>query len=162
MRRRSDPIFGSSLRERIAAGAVRVRPEIARFVGDTVVFSDGAAERFAAVVWATGFRNAYPWLQVEGALDESGQPLHDRGRSPVPGLAFLGLPWQRARSSALVMGAGRDAAWLVEQLLPMHQVSWRTPPRAAGCDAHAAMLNGPTEVNVTIGSPQPLHAASSP
>lgn len=116
LRRAGDPIFGGSLQSRIAAGAVQVRPEIARIDGETVHFVDGSVQRFSAIVWGTGFRSSYPWLKLEGALDARGQPLQQRGLSPVPGLAYLGLGWQRARSSALVMGAGRDARWLVAQL----------------------------------------------
>jgi putative flavoprotein involved in K+ transport len=117
LRRAGDPIFGGSLQSRVASGAVRLRPEIARIDGDTVHFVDGSAERFGAIVWGTGFRSSYPWLKVDGALDANGQPLQQRGLSPVSGLAYLGLAWQRARNSALVMGAGRDASWLVSQLL---------------------------------------------
>lgn len=118
MKRRGDPIFGLSLRDRIAAGAVAVAPEIASFNGDMVTFSDGTVQRFASVVWATGFRGSYDWLQVEGALDAEGQPIHERGVSPVQGLGFVGLPWLRSRSSALLMGAGRDAWWVMSKLWP--------------------------------------------
>lgn len=118
MRRRGDPIFGLSLRDRVAVGAVSVAPEIASFDGGVVTFSDGSVQRFASIVWATGFRGSYDWLQVEGALDADGQPLHQRGVSPVPGLGFVGLPWLRSRSSALLMGAGRDAKWVVSKLWP--------------------------------------------
>lgn len=117
MRRAGDPIFGGDLRTRIAIGAVQVRPEIERLARDRVRFVDGHEERFAAIVWATGFQSAYPWIEVSGAVDAAGAPIHRQGLSEVPGLSFLGLPWQRARSSALLMGAGRDAAWLVERVL---------------------------------------------
>ena len=62
-----------------------------------------------------GFRPSYPWLRVP-VLDEAGAPIHSHGVTDVPGLAFLGLPWQRNRGSALLGWVGRDAAILARQL----------------------------------------------
>ncbi|RSK50953.1 flavin-containing monooxygenase [Hymenobacter rigui] len=70
-----------------------------------------------AVVWATGYAPDYGWLQVPGALTAAGEPAQNRGLSPVPGLAFLGLPWQRNRRSALMGGAAADARYVIQQLL---------------------------------------------
>ena len=70
-----------------------------------------------AVVWATGFRPDYAWLQVPGALTATGEPIQQQGLSPVKGLAFLGLPWLRNRRSALMGGAAADARHVVLNLL---------------------------------------------
>lgn len=83
--------------------------------GDAIVLADGTRRTADAVVWATGFRPSYPWLQVP-VHDESGAPIHAHGITDVPGLAFLGLPWQRNRGSALLGWVGRDAALLAERL----------------------------------------------
>ncbi|MDO7877660.1 NAD(P)-binding domain-containing protein [Hymenobacter sp. ASUV-10] len=69
-----------------------------------------------AVVWATGFRPAYDWLEAP-IFDTDGRPRHHRGLTAVPGLAFLGLPWLDNRGSALLYGAGRDARRVVRTLL---------------------------------------------
>jgi len=69
-----------------------------------------------AVVWATGFRPAYDWLEAP-IFDTNGRPCHHRGLTAVPGLAFLGLPWLDNRGSALLHGAGRDARRVVRTLL---------------------------------------------
>ena len=45
-----------------------------------------------------------------------GALVHRAGISAVPGLAFLGLPWQRTRGSALLGFVGADAAWLARRL----------------------------------------------
>ncbi|MGW7587758.1 hypothetical protein [Streptomyces rubiginosohelvolus] len=61
---------------------------------------------------ATGYRPDLPYLaSLDGALDASGHPVH-RGdcSAAVPGLAFVGLEWQRSLSSNSLRGAGRDAA----------------------------------------------------
>ena len=81
---------------------------------DGLVLADGTRRRPDAVVWATGYRPSYPWLHVP-VLDGTGAPIHYKGITDVPGLAFLGLPWQRNRGSALVGWVGRDAALLAEQ-----------------------------------------------
>jgi putative flavoprotein involved in K+ transport len=70
-----------------------------------------------SVVWATGFRPAFDW--IEGLpLDEDGWPATIRGVVPeLPGLYFVGMPFQYALTSGLVGGAGRDAEYVVEHLL---------------------------------------------
>ncbi len=65
--------------------------------------------RVAAIVWATGFRRRYPWLQVPGALDERGEIVQRRGATRVRGLYVLGLAYQYRRNSHFIGGVGRDA-----------------------------------------------------
>jgi putative flavoprotein involved in K+ transport len=69
---------------------------------------DLAAERISTVVWATGYRRAYPWLAVP-VLDERGEIRHRGGVTPVPGLYVLGLNFQRRRNSSFIDGVGADA-----------------------------------------------------
>jgi putative flavoprotein involved in K+ transport len=69
-----------------------------------------------SVVWATGFRRAYPWLRVPGALDRHGEIRHRHGVCEIPGLYVLGLPFLRHRNSAFIDGVGRDAMSLADHL----------------------------------------------
>jgi putative flavoprotein involved in K+ transport len=69
-----------------------------------------------SVLWATGFRRAYPWLQVP-VLDPRGEILQWRGRTPVPGLYVLGQRFQHHRNSNFIDGVGRDAAIVAEDLV---------------------------------------------
>ena len=94
---------------------VALRPRLVEAAGRTVRFADGEATDVAAVVWATGFRPEHGWLDVPGAVVD-GRPVHVRGASPVPGLYFLGLPWQHTRGSALLGFVREDAAWLAQRL----------------------------------------------
>jgi putative flavoprotein involved in K+ transport len=64
--------------------------------------------RIRTVVWATGFRPDYSWLQVP-VLDRKGRLRHDGGVTPSPGLYVMGLQFLRRRKSALIDGAGDDA-----------------------------------------------------
>jgi putative flavoprotein involved in K+ transport len=67
------------------------------------------------VLWATGFRSDYPWLNVP-VLDAKGQVRHDGGVTPAPGLYLMGGPVLRRRKSSLIDGAGDDAAELSQHL----------------------------------------------
>ena len=68
-----------------------------------------------AVVWATGYRPDYSWLHIPGVVSD-GTVHHHKGMTDVPGLYFLGLPWQTCRGSALLGFVGADAATLVETM----------------------------------------------
>ena len=69
----------------------------------------------ATIIWATGFRPAYPWLDPR-LLDRKGRLVHDGGVLPVPGLYVLGLPFMRRRKSSFLDGVGPDATELAEHL----------------------------------------------
>jgi putative flavoprotein involved in K+ transport len=67
------------------------------------------------VLWATGFRSDYPWLNVP-VLDAKGHVRHDGGVTPAPGLYLMGGAVLRRRKSSLIDGAGDDAADLSQHL----------------------------------------------
>lgn len=77
------------------------------------------------VVWATGFRPRYPWLEAP-VLDEAGEIVHRGGITAMPGLFALGLRFLRRRSSSFIAGCRRDA----EELTP-HVVAGLPLARAA-------------------------------
>lgn len=66
---------------------------------------------FGAVVCAGGYRPDYArWINLPQAFDEWGFPHQDSGSSTVvPGLHFMGVLFQRNRSSATLFGVGSDA-----------------------------------------------------
>lgn len=76
---------------------------------------DLAAKGISTIIWATGFRFDYGWLNAD-TLDEAGRPIHQRGVSKVPGLYFVGLPWQSRRGSSFIWGAWHDAKFVVDQI----------------------------------------------
>jgi putative flavoprotein involved in K+ transport len=82
-------------------------------VGRTVRFTDGSSREVAVVVWATGYRPDYSWIDVPGVLRD-GRVAHSRGVTEVPGVYFLGLPWQHTRGSALLGFVADDAAYVTQ------------------------------------------------
>ncbi|MBA9078850.1 flavin-containing monooxygenase [Rufibacter quisquiliarum] len=115
--RKADVIYGRELEQLLREKVIPLRPEITGFAGSQVFFKDGTSTQFSSIIWATGFQPDYRWLQIAGAITADGNPLHEQGLSPVPGLFYLGLSWQRSRSSALLLGAARDAQFIARQLL---------------------------------------------
>jgi len=73
--------------------------------------SDG----ISTVIWATGYRADYSWLDVP-VLDRKGRIRHDGGVVPAPGMYVMGLPFMRRRKSSFIDGAGDDAADLAAHL----------------------------------------------
>ncbi|MDW3212595.1 MAG: NAD(P)-binding domain-containing protein [Ilumatobacteraceae bacterium] len=71
--------------------------------------------RFGTVVWATGYRPSYTWLD-RVAFDRRDRLVHDGGVCAVPGLYLLGLPFLRRRKSSFIDGVGPDAAELASHL----------------------------------------------
>ena len=61
------------------------------------------------IVWATGFRPDYSWLDMP-VLDRKGLIRHDGGVVvDAPGIYLMGMPFLRRRKSTLIDGAGDDA-----------------------------------------------------
>jgi putative flavoprotein involved in K+ transport len=67
------------------------------------------------VVWATGFRPDYGWLDVP-VVDAKGQLRHDGGVVDSPGLYALGLPVLRRRKSTFIYGIDDDAREVIDHL----------------------------------------------
>lgn len=114
--KRNDPIFGMDLKRAIKEQRVKVKPRVTEVTGDQVTFSDGSTMKVNNIIWATGFNPSYEMIQIDGAVDNRGKPIQNKGLSPIDGLYYIGLPWQYCRGSALVCGVGKDARFLVDEI----------------------------------------------
>jgi putative flavoprotein involved in K+ transport len=77
---------------------------------------DGTVLTVSNVIWCTGFRPDYHWIDLSLAT-HNGLPIHDRGIvESCPGLYFIGLLFLYSLSSALVGGVGRDAEHIVDHI----------------------------------------------
>ena len=82
---------------------------------DIVRSVDLAAAQVGAVVWATGYRHDFSWVEA-AVLDPSGYPQAPGGVSACPGLYFVGLNWMTWRKSGILYGVGDDARSVAEHL----------------------------------------------
>lgn len=78
--------------------------------------ADGRTFDVASIVWATGFRQAFDWIDLPLQI-EDGWPVEYRGIvDSVPGFYFCGLAFQYCFASGEVNGVGRDAALLADRI----------------------------------------------
>jgi putative flavoprotein involved in K+ transport len=117
---RRDFVIGTN-RRRLQGKGVRFRPRLVDIDGRIVRFADHSLlEDVGVVVWATGYRPDYAWIDVPGVVRE-GHIVHRRGVTEVPGLYVLGLSWQHTRGSALLGFVNEDAAYLAERIASRHR-----------------------------------------
>lgn len=111
----SHPVQSEDIRKRIAAGKVTVRPGIERFDRDSVVFTDGSRAKADLIVWATGYKVSFPFLDPALVSPTNNDfPLWKRTVHPeLPGLFFIGL----AQPVGAVMPlAEAQGAWVAQTL----------------------------------------------
>lgn len=110
IRKRGDAIVGTRLRTLVRRGRVRLLPHrVTGAHGHHVTLVDASTVAVKTVLWCTGFRPDTSWIDVLGAVDDDGAPVHDAGASPVSGLHWMGLPWQTRLNSSIIDGVDRDA-----------------------------------------------------
>ena len=107
-------------RRALRSGRPERRPMFTRLDGDRVEWPDGRREPVDVVLLATGYRPSVGYLAPLGALTGDGRPRQFRGLSTThPGLAFVGLEWQRTPASNSLRGVGADARHVLRALAGM-------------------------------------------
>jgi putative flavoprotein involved in K+ transport len=91
------------------------RFEPTRAPASTRLDLDLRSGEICSIIWATGFRPDYSWLDVP-VVDRKGHLRHDGGVVDAPGLYAIGLPLLRRRKSTFIHGAEDDARDLIEHL----------------------------------------------
>jgi putative flavoprotein involved in K+ transport len=98
----------------VRAGRPDRRTVFSRFTEGGVLWDDGTEEAVDAVVLATGYRPNLEYLRPLGVLRKDSRPDQRGGIARyVPGLYFVGLPFQTSFASATLRGVGPDAALVV-------------------------------------------------
>ena len=120
-----DTLIGSSPRTARKQG-IRVRPRAIEAAGAAVSLADGTDVTVEGVVWATGFRLDHSFVELS-VFDDRGAVEHERGVTTVPGLCFLGLPWQHTRGSAL-LGWVKDDAQHIARAIEDHAPGGASSP----------------------------------
>lgn len=87
------PTVSDDLLTRLGHGDISVKPNIDRFEGSTVHFVDGTAAEADVVVYCTGYKVSFPFLDegVVAAGDNHVELYHRVAPPGVPGLWFIGL-----------------------------------------------------------------------
>ncbi len=123
--RRIDEFVVAQRSRRVRSAPRRCR----RRRGSTACPTEVDLTRFSTVVWATGYRPTYDWLDPD-AFGRPRRVAHDGGVGRLPGLYFMGLPFMRRRRSNLIAGMGADAADLAGSSPGVSRR--RRPSRATG------------------------------
>jgi putative flavoprotein involved in K+ transport len=110
-----DVLIGSSPRGLRHSG-VTLRNRLASAAGRRAVFDDGSEQDIDAIVWATGYRSDFSWIDIPTIKDESGGIIHKRGVTEAPGVLFIGFTWQHTRGSALIGFVDDDAAFIAGRI----------------------------------------------
>jgi putative flavoprotein involved in K+ transport len=115
LRDRGIPLARVKRKDILAAGIERVS-KVAGVRDGLPVLDDGRLIDVANVIWCTGYVPDLRWIDLP-ILDEDGYPSQDRGVvGSEPGLYFAGLVFLHSVSSALIGGAGRDAAFIAKHI----------------------------------------------
>ena len=67
------------------------------------------------VIWACGFSFDFGMVKFP-VFDDFGFPVTQRGKTRIPGLFFLGMPWLYQQRSGLLLGVGDDATCVAEEI----------------------------------------------
>jgi putative flavoprotein involved in K+ transport len=96
---------------------ITIKPRLLSATGKTATFADNTAMELSSIIWTAGYADENSWIDIAGAKSGDGAILQSEGLSPIKGLFYVGRPWQRNRASALIMGAGPDAGFVVSRAL---------------------------------------------
>ena len=110
-----ETLIGSSPRAARRRYGIQLRGRAVDAEGRLVRFDDGSALLPVAVIWATGYALDHSFVQCQ-VLGADGRIVHRRGVTEVPGLYFLGLPWQYTRGSALLGWVKDDAEYIAGRI----------------------------------------------
>jgi putative flavoprotein involved in K+ transport len=108
------PLIRVKSQDLLAAGVERVGKTVGARDG-LPVLEDGRVMDVANVIWCTGFRQDFSWIDVP-VFGEDTEPMHERGAASEPGLYFVGLDFLYSFTSENVGGVGRDARHIAKHI----------------------------------------------
>ena len=86
-------------------------------------FEKGNYNNIKNIVWATGFKPNFEWIQGV-TLNDYKYPKNYRGISDLKGLYFIGLPWLYTRGSATLGGVKKDAKFINDYIVKIEEQSF--------------------------------------
>jgi putative flavoprotein involved in K+ transport len=128
MRTKADPLIRVRRPDLDAAGVVSVG-RVTGVAGGLPLVDDGSTVDVTNVIWCTGYRNDFGWIDLP-VFNDDGLPKHDRGIvDTAPGLYFVGLSFQFSASSEVLPSRGRDARYVAAHVASRRGAG-RTPEPA--------------------------------
>jgi putative flavoprotein involved in K+ transport len=110
------PLVGVSVKDLVNAGVEQV-PCMDGVENGKPKFADGRVVKVSSIVWATGFKPDFSWIDLKVTDEQNGWPLTYKGiSSEIKGMYFMGMIFQYSRTSGLVGGVGRDAAFIAKHI----------------------------------------------
>jgi len=108
------PLIRVKSQDLLAAGVERVAKTVGAHDG-LPVLEDGRVMDVANVIWCTGFRQDFSWIEVP-VFGEDNEPMHERGVASESGLYFVGLDFLYSFTSENVGGVRRDARHIAKHI----------------------------------------------
>jgi putative flavoprotein involved in K+ transport len=108
------PLIRVKSQDLLAAGVERVAKTTGAHDG-LPVLEDGRVMDVANVIWCTGFRQDFSWIDVP-VFGEDSEPMHEHGVASETGLYFVGLDFLYSFTSENVGGVGRDARHIARHI----------------------------------------------
>jgi putative flavoprotein involved in K+ transport len=145
-----DTLIGST-RRAVKRHGVKLKPRATNASGRTVSFSDGTELSVDAVIWATGFGLDHAWVNLP-VFHSQGDVVHERGVTAMPGLYFLGLPWQHTRGSALLGWVKDDAEYIARPIAAFRSnapAETRAPERSRNAGRTPVGATAPAATGLT-------------
>jgi putative flavoprotein involved in K+ transport len=112
---RGKPLVRTKVSDLENAGVQRVGRIVGMRAGLPVT-EDNRVLSPQTVVWCTGFRPDFSWIELPVA-DEDGYAAGHRGVSPVSGLFFIGQEFQYSAASSIIQGLDQDAGYLIRAMV---------------------------------------------
>jgi putative flavoprotein involved in K+ transport len=110
------PLVGVSVKDLVDSG-VRQIPRMSGVENGQPKFTDGITVNVSSIIWATGFKADFSWIDLNVTDEKNGWPLTKRGvANEAKGMYFMGMMFQYSRTSGLVGGVGKDAAYIAKHI----------------------------------------------
>jgi putative flavoprotein involved in K+ transport len=111
-----DPLFRTKPGDLVNASVQRL-PRMTGVKDGKPLMADGQSPEVSNVIWATGYKADFSWIQLPVFDDAGYLPQHKRGIvTAQPGLYFVGLKFLYSQASSVIAGVGRDAQYVTEAI----------------------------------------------
>jgi putative flavoprotein involved in K+ transport len=112
------PLLRYRKKDLLAAGVERAVGRTVGVENGRPMLSDGRVLDVRNVIWCTGFRPDFSWIDLPIEFGDDGYPVQYKGAvASSPGLYFAGLPFLHSFASMLITGSARDSEGIARQIL---------------------------------------------